>query len=273
MTDRIDLHLHSTCSDGTSRPEAVVQKACVHGLKAISLTDHDCVDGVPAAMEIGKTLGVEVIPGTELSTTFDGKDIHILAYFIDCAHPGLLRYLQLFQDERERRAERIVNRLNQLGVGLTIEAVMARAGDGVVGRPHIADALVEEGYVFSVSEAFQKYLGYNRPAYEKKYILLPEEAVRLIHEAGGLACLAHPGIYNRDDLLPALVACGLDGIEAIHSKHTPEQIRRYEEFADLYGLLKTGGSDCHGSVRGEPTMGTVDVPYTFLEGLRGARQS
>lgn len=270
MTDRIDLHLHSTCSDGTSEPEAVVQNACVHGLKAISLTDHDCVDGVRAAMDAGKALGVEVIPGAELSTTFDGKDIHILAYFIDCARPGLLSYLQIFRDERQRRAERIVDRLNQLGVGLTIEDVMARAGDGAVGRPHIADALVEEGYVFSISEAFQKYLGYNRPAYEQKYFLSPEEAVRLIHEAGGLACLAHPGIYNRDDLLPALVACGLDGIEAVHPKHTPEQIRRYEEFADRHGLLKTGGSDCHGSGRGEPTMGTVHVPYAFLERLRGA---
>jgi predicted metal-dependent phosphoesterase TrpH len=167
MDYRIDLHLHSTCSDGTSDPEAVARKAHAHALKAISLTDHDCVDGVRPAGEAGESLGVEVIPGTELSTTFEGKDIHILAYFIDCAHPGLLGYLRVFRDERHRRAERIVNRLNQLGVGLTLEAVLARAGDGVVGRPHVADALVEEGYVFSVSEAFQKYLGYNRPAYEK----------------------------------------------------------------------------------------------------------
>jgi predicted metal-dependent phosphoesterase TrpH len=270
MNNRIDLHLHSTCSDGTSEPEAVVQKAHAHGLKAISLTDHDCVDGVQIAMDAGRALGVEVVPGTELSATLDGKDIHILAYFIDCAHPGLINYLQIFRDERQRRAERIVNRLNQLGVDITIHAVMAKAGDGVVGRPHIADALVEEGHVFSVSEAFQKYLGYNRPAYEKKYLLSPEEAIYLIHAAGGLACLAHPGIYNRDDLLPALIACGLDGIETVYSKHTPEQIRHYEAFADLYDLLQTGGSDCHGSGRGEPTMGTVEVPYAFLDRLRGA---
>jgi len=270
MDHQIDLHLHSTCSDGTSEPEAVVRMAHTHGLKAISLTDHDCVDGVRLAQEAGEGLGVEVIPGTELSTTFEGKDIHILAYFIDRAHPGLTGYLRVFRDERERRAERIVNRLNQLGVGLTMEAVLDRSGDGVVGRPHVADALVREGYVFSVTEAFQRYLGYNRPAYEKKYTLTPQEAVRLIREAGGLACLAHPGIYNRDDLLPALAACGLDAIEVVHSRHTPEQVRRYEDFADRFSLLKTGGSDCHGSGRGEPSMGTVEVPYAFLERLRGA---
>lgn len=270
MNDKIDLHLHSTCSDGTTSPEDVVRRASAHGLKAISLTDHDCVDGVEAAGDAGMRLGVEVIAGVELSTTLEGKDIHILGYFVDCAHASLRRYLQVFRDERHRRAERTVNRLKQLGVNLSMETVLAKAGGGVIGRPHIADALVEEGFVFSISEAFQKYLGYNRPAYEKKYVLSPQEAVELIRNAGGLACLAHPGIYNRDDLLPDLIACGLDGIEVVHAKHTPEQVRRYSEFADLYGLLKAGGSDCHGGGRGESTMGTVTVPYAFLEGLRGA---
>jgi 3',5'-nucleoside bisphosphate phosphatase len=271
MTEPIDLHLHSTCSDGTLNPEEVVRKARSHGLKAVSLTDHDCVDGVEAATETGRGLDVEVIPGVELSTLFEGRDIHILGYLIEPAHPGLSDYLQIFRDERLRRAERIVGRLNRLGVALTMRAVLSKAGDGVIGRPHIADALLEEGFVFSVTEAFHKYLGYNRPAYERKYLLTPEEAIHLIHEAGGLACLAHPGIYNRDDILPPMVARGLDGIEVVHAKHTPEQARRYEEFADLYNLLKTGGSDCHGSGRGEPTMGTVTAPYVFLEALRDAQ--
>ena len=270
MTNLIDLHLHSTCSDGTASPEVVVQRASAHGLKAISLTDHDCVDGIEIASDAGRRLGVEVIAGVELSTAFEGKDIHVLGYFVDCAHPGLRNHLRIFQDERQRRAERIVSRLNQLGVNLSMEAVLAKADKGVIGRPHIADALVEEGFVFSVPEAFQKYLGYNRPAYEKKYVLSPPEAVGIIRDAGGLACLAHPGIYGRDDLFPDLVACGLDGIEVVHAKHTPEQVRRYTEFADLYNLLKTGGSDCHGGGRGEPSMGTVNVPYAFLEDLRKA---
>lgn len=270
MTDLIDLHLHSTCSDGTSSPEDVVRRAQAHGLKAISLTDHDCVDGVGIAEDVGRQMGVEVIPGVELSTTFEGKDIHILGYFVDCAHDRLLGFLQIFRDERQRRAQRTVNRLNRLGVNLSMEAVLVKAAGAVIGRPHIADALVEEGFVFSVSEAFHKYLGYNRPAYEQKYVLSPQEAVDLIQDAGGLACLAHPGIYNRDDILPALVSSGLDGVEVVHAKHTSEQVGRYTEFADLYGLLKTGGSDCHGGGRGQATMGTVSAPYAFLEDLRGS---
>ena len=147
---------------------------------------------------------------------------------------------------------------------------MEKAGDGAVGRPHIADALLQEGYVLSVPEAFQRYLGYNRPAYVRKYLLSPREAVDLIHEAGGLACLAHPGLYSRDDLLPPLLDSGLDGIEVFHSKHSPWQSQHYESYADRHGLLKTGGSDCHGSGRGESTMGTVEVPYAYLERLRQA---
>ena len=270
MDKRIDLHLHSTCSDGTVEPVTVVKKAHEAGLKAISLTDHDSVDGVEIAITAGESVGLEVISGVELSATLEGMDIHILAYLVDPNHPSLLDYLRIFRDERMNRAERIVKRLNQLGIGLTIHAVKAKAQEGAVGRPHIADAMVEEGYVFSIPEAFQKYLGYNRPAYERKYVLSPEEAIGLIHDASGLASLAHPGIYKRDDLLSHLVSCGLDGIETIHAKHTPEQIRHFRESAKLHGLLETGGSDCHGGGRVQPTMGTVEVPYSFLERLKEA---
>ena len=199
MTSYIDLHLHSTQSDGSSSPTQVVQRAAELGLSAISLTDHDSVAGVQEAQNIGRDIGVEVIPGTELSVQEAGMDIHILGYFIDPENPELLAYLQKFQDARRDRAEKIVARLNRLGVRITMAQVLYKAGDGAIGRPHVADVLVEEGFVFSHDHAFQKYLGYGKPAYQSKFVLTLREAVEVIHAAGGLASLAHPLLYRRDD--------------------------------------------------------------------------
>lgn len=268
MASYIDLHLHSTQSDGTFSPTQVVQRAAELGLSAISLTDHDSVAGVQEAQDVGQNIGVEVIPGIELSAQEAGIDIHILGYFIDPANSDLLAYLQKFQDARHNRAEKIVARLNRLGVRITMAHVLHKARDATIGRPHVADVLVAEGFVFSHDHAFQKYLGYGKPAYQPKFVLTPSEAVEVIHAAGGLASLAHPVLYRRDALIPNLIKQGLDGIEVMHVKHDHADVRRYSDMAKHHGLLSTGGSDCHGDGRGQAVMGTVRVPLTFLDAMK-----
>ena len=268
----IDLHLHSTYSDGTSTPEEVVERAAEVGLSAISLTDHDSTDGLSEAQAAGSRQGVEVVPGVELSAQTGGKDIHILGYFVDSTHPDLLSCLHLYRQARTQRAERMVHKLNKMGIPVRMERVLAKAGGGAVGRPHLADVLVEEGHVFSANEAFHRYLGYSRPAYESKYSLSPADALAIIHAADGLGCLAHPGLYGRDDLIPGLVDQGMDGIEVCHTKHSVTDVARYREVADRYGLLMSGGSDCHGDGRGDAVMGAVEVPRDYVEALRGAHR-
>ncbi len=268
MNQRIDLHLHSTNSDGTFTPREVVRRAAEAGLSVISLTDHDSTGGVLEAQEEGARLGVEVIAGTELSASNEGADVHILGYFIDPDHPDLISWLDTFRQARLQRAEGIVRKLNRLGLRVPLEQVLARAGPGAIGRPHIADVMVEEGLVSSVDEAFHRYLGYSKPAYVGKYSQSPSRAIQVIRAAGGLASLAHPGLYRRDDLIPGMVSAGLDGIEVRHTKHNASQVARYSKIASDNNLLCTGGSDCHGDGRGDPIIGTVDVPASYVEAMR-----
>ena len=264
----VDLHLHSTKSDGSFSPTQVVQRAADVGLSTISLTDHDSVAGVREAQTAGRDIGVEVIPGIELSTQEANTDIHILGYFVDPDHSDLLAWLRQFQETRLKRAEKIVEKLNRLGVRIAMSQVLHRAGNAAIGRPHIADVLVEEGIVFSHDQAFQTYLGYGRPAFQPKFTLTPGQAVKIIHTAGGLASLAHPILYRRDALIPDLIEQGLDGIEVLHTKHDAAAVRRYSTMANHYGLLRTGGSDCHGDSRGEPVIGNVLVPSAFLDAMK-----
>ena len=266
----VDLHLHSTKSDGSFSPTQVVRRAAEVGLSAISLTDHDSVAGVREAQTAGRDVGVEVIPGIELSTQEANADIHILGYFVDPDHSDLLAWLRQFQETRFERAKKIVDKLNRLGVRITMSQVLHRAGNAAIGRPHIADVLVEEGIVFSHDQAFQNYLAYGRPAFQPKFTLTPGEAVEIIHAAGGLASLAHPILYRRDALIPDLIKQGLDGIEVLHTKHDAAAVRRYSAMANHYGLLRTGGSDCHGDSRGEPAIGNVLVPQAFLDAMKKA---
>jgi len=269
---KIDLHLHSTCSDGTFTPREVVRRASDAGLSVISLTDHDSTAGIGEAQATGEEVGVEVVPGVELSTLVNERDVHILGYFVDVSSPDLSSCLALYRDERRIRAERIVQKLNAMGVHVRPELVMAKAGNAAVGRPHVADVLVEEGFVFTVDEAFHRYLGYAKPAYQDKYAISPKEAIRVIHASGGLASLAHPGLYTSDDLVETLVADGLDGIEVRHVKHGPKVVSRYTDIVARYGLLATGGSDCHGDGRGEAVIGCVHVPHSYLHDLRAAHE-
>ena len=268
MDKFIDLHMHSTRSDGSFSPKDVVMHAASVGISTLSLTDHDSVAGIAEATAAGREVGVDVVPGVELSAQVGEKDIHILGYFINPEQEALQACLEKYQNARVERAEKIVDKLNKMGIPVQMTQVLAKAGNAAVGRPHVADVLVEEGFVFSSNEAFYKYLGYAKPAYQPKYGMDPAEAIEVIHASGGLASLAHPVLYARDDLIPQFVEAGLDAIEVMHIKHDAKLIKRYSDLAEQYGLLKTGGSDCHGDGRGDAVMGQVQVPVEFLDAMK-----
>jgi predicted metal-dependent phosphoesterase TrpH len=271
---RADLHTHTTYSDGALTPEQLVHKARDAGLTAIAITDHDNVGAYAEASVIGNAVGVEVIPGLELSASLGEKDLHILAYFFNPTDRQLLEYLEIFRRERLRRAERIVQKLNGLDVPITIESVLDQAGIGSVGRPHIASVLVEEGYTQNYHEAFSKYIGTGGPAYEKKYQVSPEEAVKMVARAGGLSFFAHPGKYATESDLAALMAAGLDGIEVVHPSHSPSMQAHYRRLADQYFLLESGGSDFHGGKKNDDTVfGSYTVPMSIVEMMRRRRFS
>lgn len=262
-----DLHIHTIYSDGTFTPEEVVRRAKSAGLKAISITDHDAVEGIEPAILAGKAVGVEVIPGVELSVTYQGKDIHLLGYFINYKDKRFLNYLDIFRTERLRRVEKMVGKLNQMGLAVKMESVLAKAGSGAIGRPHVAQVLVEEGYVTGYEEAFQKYLSNQGPASIEKYRVSPEEGIALIQSVGGVSVLAHPGVYNQDEMIQELANKGLDGIEVIQSEHLWEDTQRYQRIAQKYNLLESGGSDCHGERASGAAIGTRSIPYSFVEKL------
>lgn len=263
-----DLHLHTIHSDGTSTPEEVVRQAKNCGLKAISITDHDAVSGIDPAIAAGHESGIEVIPGVELSVTHRGKDIHLLGYFIDYTDRRFLSRLDAFRTERMRRVERMVAKLSEIGLPIKAEAVLAKAGSGAVGRPHVARVLVEEGYVASYEEAFQKYLGDQGPVHAEKYRMSPEEGIALIRSVGGVSVLAHPGCYNEDEIIQELVKNGLDGIETTQSESLWEDAQHYQKIAQKYHLLESGGSDYHGERGSGAAIGTRSIPYSFVEKLR-----
>jgi len=263
-----DLHVHTNYSDGQLRPEEVIKRAAQAGLRAISVTDHDNVAAVEVAQQQGEKYGVEVMAGVELSATFGRLDVHILGYGFDIRDPNILGYLQLFREERTKRAQKILEKLGRLGIRLSFESVRQRAGKGSIGRPHIAHVMAEEAYVFSYQEAFDKYLAEGRPAYVPKYKITAQEAIEIIHSAGGLTCVAHPGLGVTPEVMAELIRVGIDGIETIHPKHSPTQTCYYEEVATKHGLLQTGGSDYHGDSRSDISLGTYTIPYQFVEELK-----
>ena len=266
---RADLHLHTTYSDGALSPEVLLQRAHDVGLTIVSITDHDNVGGLDEAIEVGKGLGVEIIPGVELSVALNDKDIHLLAYFFDYNNQKLLDYLAFFRYERLKRAERIVQKLNDINVSLKMDAVLDQAGIGSVGRPHIASALLEEGLIETYHEAFMKYIGVGAPAYEKKYQLSPLEATQLIAQAGGLTFLAHPGKYTTDFELSTLIQTGLDGIEVVHPSHNEARQEFYRGVVHQYFLLECGGSDFHGGKKNDDqTLGVYTVSLQVVEDMR-----
>ena len=257
-----DLHLHSTASDGSGTPARVVERAAALGLKVIALTDHDTLDGLPEARAAGERLGVRVVAGTELTCYRDNKEINILGYGVDPASPALRAHCEAFVAARQARAREIGQKLAALGVPVDMEAVVASTDGGVVGRPHVAKALVAAGHAKDPQEAFDKYLGNGKPADVPKMVVDSQFIIDVIHAAGGIAVLAHPGLWNQFDLVPILKEMGLDGVEVWHSIHTGADRERLHALADAHGLVKTGGSDCHGSGgtrTGTELMGTCGL--------------
>jgi predicted metal-dependent phosphoesterase TrpH len=269
MGGRADLHIHTYYSDGVLAPREVVSRARTRGLSAIAITDHDHTAGIAEALAAGAAAGVEVIPGIELSATLGGIEVHILGYFIDPPHSALQDFLAMIREERRKRAHRIVEKLKGLNVPLEMDAVLEQAGAGSVGRPHIAGALVELGLTGSYQEAFVRYLGTGRPAYEDKFPVAAAEAIRVIRAAGGLSFVAHPGTSMSESVLLALVREGIDGIEIVHPSHTAELTRHYQGIADEYYLLTCGGSDYHGGRRNdEEALGKHAVPLSSVEAMK-----
>jgi len=249
LNGAIDLHLHTSCSDGMDEPEELVETALAGKYRIISITDHDTVEGVIRSLDAADGTGLEVIPGIELSSIDGDCDIHILGYFVNYRDPEFIRQISFFKEKRHERAEEIVLCLNRLGLDIQIDTVLRIAHGAPLGRPHIAEALVSEELVNTYDEAFTRYIGAHGPAYVPKHRVTPAEAIELIIKSGGIPVLAHPGVLNRDDYIPDLIECGLMGIEAIHPLHPIEKQAYYDQLAKKYGLIVTGGSDWHGKER------------------------
>ena len=263
-----DLHLHTSFSDGTYSPEELAAHGHRVGLSAMALTDHDTVEGC-ARMEIAcRAAGIEFIPGTELTAELKGHELHLLGYCLDLDNQKLLAEMARFQLVRQNRIREMVARLNQLGVPLQAEAVFALANCRSPGRPHVARALVQAGFCASLDEAFERFLKVNRPAWVPKFKISALDAIVLIHEAGGVAVMAHPGLNRADEIIAEMAAAGLDGIECFHSKHSTAIAGHYLEIADQFNLLVTGGSDCHGMNKGKPLIGSIKIPYQHVEKLK-----
>ncbi|OPX42931.1 error-prone DNA polymerase [Ruminiclostridium hungatei] len=275
----IDLHTHSMASDGSMSPAELVRHAHGKGLSALALTDHDTVDGVQEALEEGEKLGVEVIPGIEISVDYK-PEMHILGYFPRLyAYNSIRNELEVIRQGREARNLKIINRLNELGIAITLEEVKKEALGDITGRPHIARVLVNKGFVKSIDDAFDKYLSREGRAYFKRFELKPEDGIQAIRRAGGLPVLAHPVFLRKtydemDRLLEELKGFGLAGIEALYSDHSREDTGNFLRLAIKHGLIVTGGSDFHGSFKPGMELGTgrggLEVPYELLENLRKA---
>ncbi|MCS7013318.1 MAG: PHP domain-containing protein [Chloroherpetonaceae bacterium] len=264
----VDLHMHTTCSDGKYSPQELVRKAFAAGLKVISITDHDNLAAYHEAKPVADELGIELIPGVEVSTSHQGRDVHILGYFVQ-EDSELNEYLKACRERRILRTEKIVENLRKMGVYIRIEQVFAKAANGSVGRPHIAAVLQESGYVQSYSEAFAKYIGTHSPAYEKSEETEPAEVIRLINEAGGLSFLAHPGRFVPDDTVRYLIDLGIDGLEIIHPAHDSERQEFYRAIANEYFLLMSGGSDYHGAKpQDDELFGQMYISYNWLEKMK-----
>jgi 3',5'-nucleoside bisphosphate phosphatase len=268
---KVDLHSHTNYSDGFYSPEELVHKAKDAGISILSITDHDNVNAIEKATKVGEKLGVQIIAGVEISSDLRGAEVHILGYFIDIENKELEHYLTFFREERVRRAARIVEKLNNLGFEITLDDVLEKAKNSAVGRPHIAQAMLEKKIVTTYFEAFNKYIKNGGPAYERKVHLSPQSAFKIISDAGGLSFIAHPA-HMSESLIKELIDAGADGIEVIHPSHSRELIRFYRGIVNEYFLLESGGSDFHGGKREDDekfgkfftTPDIVDAMHTRL---------
>ena len=282
----IDLHVHSDISDGTLTPREVVELACNCNLSAIALTDHDTLDGIYEAQETVDNLAkqgkeIRLIPGIEITVGYKDRDIHVLGLFLDPYNTNLLKGLEAIREKRNLRNEKMINNLVNAGIDISVEALRREEGDAVLTRAHFAKHLVAHGYTKNKKEAFRKYLGSDTPYYVKRQYLTPENGIDLIHEAGGLAILAHPLLYKYnlneiDSLIQYLHQFGLDGIEAIYSMNTGYDESNMLRICNKYKLAISGGSDFHGENKPDIKLGTglgnLKVPYSVLENLEIKRK-
>ena len=275
---KIDLHVHTTFSDGTLTPREVVCAAQSVGLRAIAITDHDTLRGNDDAMDEGKKLGVEVVPGVEVSVDFPGGTMHVLGYYVDLNCDPFIKVLERIENGRHERNMEILDKLGRLGMPLDYDEIRAVASEGPIGRPHIAQTMIRRNHVASVREAFDKYLKKGAPAYADRLRFSEEEAVESICQAGGVAVLAHPGSLNCSSaeslaaIVERAVSVGLQGLEAYYPSHSSEMQRICESLAEQYGLLLTGGTDFHGTIFPENALGSgygdLSVPYSLLEEMK-----
>lgn len=264
-----DLHVHTNASDGLLRPEEIVARAKEAGLEVVAITDHDTTAGIERALAAGRDLGVEVIPGIEISTEWQDEEVHILGYYIDYRFAGLQERLAKRREGRVRRAKKILDRLAEMGLEVSWERVAALAGGAAVGRPHIARAMVEKGYVSSIDEAFHRFLNRGAPAYVPRTPLTPGQAVQIVREAGGAPVLAHPGLLKKRWVLNELLKIDLVGIEVYYPEHDPATVAWLADIARARGLIATGGSDFHGYA-GERyvPLGACGVPRENVAALK-----
>ncbi|MEQ1794567.1 MAG: PHP domain-containing protein [Nitrospira sp.] len=276
---RIDLHLHTTHSDGSQTPAEVVKLAHEAGVSALAITDHDITTGLPDAIAAGQELGIEIIPGIEISSRLGESELHVLGYFLKWQDPQLNERLITLRESRHRRNPKIVELLQAAGIDITYDEVRAVAGSDSVGRPHIARVLMDKKVVTSAKEAFDRFLAEGKPAYVPRDLPCPTDAIRWIKDAGGLAVLAHPTWVKAvegtlTDLTRRLKADGLDGVEVHYSTHTPRQTREYLNLAKTLGLLVTGGSDFHGLTKPDIDVGigkgSLHVPDVLLPKMKDA---
>jgi predicted metal-dependent phosphoesterase TrpH len=273
--DAVDLHSHTTASDGTLAPRELVRLAARHGVRVLAVTDHDSTGGLAEAIdEARKLVPFEIVPGLEINCDVPGAEIHVLGYCLDWEAAWFQEFLGVQREERRQRVYRIAARLADLGMPIDPAEVFALVKEGSAGRPHVAQVMVDHGYVKSVREAFDRYLSANGPANVPRKRFTPVEAVRIIRRARGVPVLAHPGLANRDELIPELVEAGLMGIETFYPEHSAAQITAYREMCGRLGLIATGGSDFHGpSVGGARHPGLQPVPECAWRELRSRLES
>jgi len=281
VVGHVDLHLHTTASDGVMSPAEIVRYAKSKGLQAIAITDHDTIDGCEEGLSEGEKIGFEVIPGIEISAEHSPGSMHILGFFLDVHHPLLNERLEYLQKARAERNPKMVQKLNQLGIDVTYEEVLKASGGGQVGRPHFANVLLEKKYVRSFQEAFDRFLKKGAPAYVDKFRFTSKEALHFINEARGVAVLAHPntlgvsGYAELEKLIVRLVGEGLKGIEVYYPEHSSAEVAQYKTLADRYNLLPTGGTDYHGIEKNELDIGVgrgdMKLSYSIVENMKALR--
>jgi predicted metal-dependent phosphoesterase TrpH len=268
MAGAVDLHSHTTASDGTFTPRELVQEAARRGVRVLAVTDHDSTEGLAEAIdEASRHAPLRIVPGIEINCDVDGGEIHVLGYCLDYEAPWFQEFCRGQRAERRQRVHRMVARLAELGMPIDAEEVFALVQEGSAGRPHVAQVLVKRGYVKTVREAFDRYLAAGKPGHVPREKLAPVDAVRLIRRAGGVPVFAHPGLADQDAMIPDLIAAGLMGIECFYTEHTPGQTAGYVETCKRQGLVATGGSDFHGPRVRAAQLGIPSIPLAVWEAL------